>query len=59
VGDRGRAHVFNLEGKLVTSIRYNPEVIEKRRQQGIWKPAAAEVVRTVRERLEAVAATEG
>lgn len=59
VGDRGRAHVFNLEGKLVTSIRYNPEVIEKRRQKGIWKPAAAEVVRTVRERLEAVAAAEG
>jgi hypothetical protein len=56
VGDRGRAHVFNLAGKLVTSVRYNPAVIEKRRRDGIWRPAAAEEVRTVRERVEAVAA---
>jgi len=52
VGDRGRAHVFSLAGKLVTSVRYNPAVIEKRRQNGLWRPAAAEEVRTVRERLE-------
>jgi hypothetical protein len=54
VGDRGRAHVFSLEGKLVTSIRYNPESIEKRRQRGIWRPAAAHEVSAVRERLAAV-----
>jgi hypothetical protein len=53
VGDRGRAHVFSLAGKLVTSVRYNPAVIEKRRQNGLWRPAAVEEVRTVRERLEA------
>jgi hypothetical protein len=53
VGDRGRAHVFNLAGKLVTSVRYNPASIEKRRQTGLWRPAAAEEVRTVRERVEA------
>ncbi len=53
VGDRGRAHVFSLAGKLVTSVRYNPAIIEKRRQNGLWRPAAAEEVRTVRERLEA------
>ena len=23
-GERGRAHVFSPEGKLVTSVRYNP-----------------------------------
>lgn len=56
VGDRGRAHVFNLAGKLVTSVRYNPAAIEKRRQTGIWRLAAAEEVRTVRERVTAVAA---
>jgi hypothetical protein len=56
VGDRGRAHVFNLAGKLVTSVRYNPESIEKRRKNGLWRPAAAEEVQTVRERVEAVAA---
>lgn len=52
VGDRGRAHVFNREGKLVTSIRYNPASIEKRRQNGIWRPAAKEEVEGVRMRLE-------
>jgi hypothetical protein len=52
VGDRGRAHVFNREGKLVTSIRYNPAVIEKRRQNGMWRPAAREEVDEVRARLE-------
>lgn len=52
VGDRGRAHVFNKEGKLVTSIRYNPAVIEKRRQNGMWRPAAREEVDEVRQRLD-------
>ncbi|HKI01904.1 MAG TPA: hypothetical protein VKK31_07995 [Thermoanaerobaculia bacterium] len=56
VGDRGRAHVFSLAGKLVTSVRYNPAVIEKRRQNGMWRPAAAEEIRKVREQVEAVAA---
>jgi hypothetical protein len=56
VGDRGRAHVFNLAGKLVTSVRYNPGVIEKRRKNGLWRPAAAEEVRKVRAQVEAVAA---
>ena len=55
VGDRGRAHVFNREGKLVTSIRYNPAAIEKRRQNGIWRPAAKEEVEGVRMRLETAA----
>jgi hypothetical protein len=52
VGDRGRAHVFNREGKLVTSIRYNPAVIEKRRHNGMWRPAAREEVDEVRQRLD-------
>jgi hypothetical protein len=56
VGDRGRAHVFNLAGKLVTSVRYNPAVIEKRRNNGVWRLAAAEEIRKVREQVEAVAA---
>ena len=56
VGDRGRAHVFNLAGKLVTSVRYNPAIIEKRRQNGVWRRAAVEEIRKVREQVEAVAA---
>lgn len=53
VGDRGRAHVFNREGKLVTSIRYNPAQIEKRRQNGMWRLAARDEVEGVRQRLAA------
>lgn len=56
VGDRGRAHVFNLAGKLVTSVRYNPAIIEKRRNNGVWRLAAAEEIRKVREQVGAVAA---
>lgn len=51
VGDRGRAHVFSQEGKLVTSVRYNPAAIEKRRQNGVWRRAAAEEVEMLRARL--------
>jgi hypothetical protein len=53
VGDRGRAHLFSLEGKLVTSVRYNPASIEKRRQSGLWRPAAEEEVRSLKTRLAA------
>jgi hypothetical protein len=53
VGDRGRAHVFNQQGKLVTSVRYNPASIEKRRQNGLWRPGAAEELRSLRERVAA------
>jgi hypothetical protein len=53
---RGRAHVFNLAGKLVTSVRYNPAAIEKRRQNGVWRPAAADEIRKVREQIRAAVA---
>ena len=46
LGDKGRAHVFNFAGKLVTSIRYNPESIERRRRRDLWRPASgAEIAR--------------
>ncbi|HET9226703.1 MAG TPA: hypothetical protein VFR31_08550 [Thermoanaerobaculia bacterium] len=53
VGDRGRAHVFSREGKLVTSIRYNPAAIEKRRQNGVWRRAAKEEVEAISTLLSA------
>lgn len=48
LGDRGRAHVFNDIGKLVTSIRYTPESIERKRERGIWRPATTAEVQTLR-----------
>jgi hypothetical protein len=52
IGERGRAHVFSLAGKLVTSVRYNPDSIERRRDKGIWRRAAAAEVEAVRLRLQ-------
>lgn len=51
LGDRGRTHVFNREGKLVTSVRYNPAAIERRRQNGVWRLAAAQEIQDLRQRL--------
>ncbi|TNF70469.1 MAG: hypothetical protein EP299_14010 [Acidobacteria bacterium] len=52
LGDRGRAHVFNQAGKLVTSIRYSPYSIERRRKNGIWRPATSAEIRAFKEHLE-------
>ncbi len=39
LGSHGRAHIFNRSARLVTSIRYSPDAIDKRRRRGVWKPA--------------------
>ncbi|MEJ2084751.1 MAG: hypothetical protein P8Y44_03625 [Acidobacteriota bacterium] len=39
LGANGRAHIFNRSARLVTSIRYSAESIERRRRSGAWKPA--------------------
>ena len=39
LGANGRAHIFNRSARLVTSIRYSTESIERRRRSGAWKPA--------------------
>lgn len=58
LGERGRAHVFNDAGKLVTSIRYNPAAIDRRRQRGLWRPADKERVSALRQRVASRAAGE-
>jgi hypothetical protein len=58
VGERGRAHVFSPAGKLVTSVRYTPAAIEKRRQRGLWRPAGAEELERLRASLEAAASAD-
>lgn len=54
LGDRGRTHVFNQDGKLVTSVRYDPASIEKRRNKGIWRPAGDGEVAALREKAMAL-----
>ncbi|MCP4662812.1 MAG: hypothetical protein GY856_46055 [bacterium] len=51
LGERGRAHVFNSDGRLVTSIRYSPESIERKKSQEIWRPASADEVMTLRKKV--------
>lgn len=48
LGERGRAHLFSLTGKLVTSVRYPPKTIEHRRESGIWRTAAVAEVEALR-----------
>ncbi len=44
LGERGRAHVFNREGRHVTSIRYTQGALDKRRERGFWRPAKPEEI---------------
>lgn len=48
LGERGRAHVFNRQGKIVTSVRYSTDAIEKRRAGGRWKPLPKDEVAALR-----------
>lgn len=48
LGERGRAHVFNPKGKLVTSIRTNPDAVARKQKKGTWRPASAEQVAELR-----------
>jgi len=51
IGDRGRTHVFNPSGRLVTSIRYSPTAIEKRLQRGLWKAATHDQIGALRKQV--------
>ena len=51
VGDRGRAHIFNDSGRLVTSIRYSPTAIERRQKKGIWKPASDDQIGALKKQV--------
>jgi|CXWL01.1.fsa_nt_gi hypothetical protein len=59
LGERGRAHVFSPAGKLVTSVRYPAGTTEKRRERGLWRPAAADEIRALREKVEGTQSAEG
>jgi hypothetical protein len=52
LGDRGRAHVFNQAGKLVTSIRCSPFSIERRRKNGIWRQATSAEIEAFKRHAE-------
>jgi hypothetical protein len=39
LGERGRTHFFTPEGRLVSSVRYSREAIERKRKAGLWRGA--------------------
>lgn len=41
-GDRGRMHFYTAEGRLVSSVRYSREAIERKRKLGLWRPSTPE-----------------
>lgn len=51
LGDRGRAHVFNDSGRLVTSLRFDGASVERRKHRGIWRPAARDSAHELRRRV--------
>ncbi|MEE8523363.1 MAG: hypothetical protein V3T72_05485 [Thermoanaerobaculia bacterium] len=48
LGERGRAHVWSPAGKLVTSIRYSADSIERKKNNEIWRPAKEEEIAGLR-----------
>ena len=48
LGEKGRAHVFNREGRLVTSLRHSPDAIARRQKRGTWRPAREDEVAGLR-----------
>ena len=53
LGERGRTHFFSPEGRLVSSVRYSRDAVERKRSQGLWRPASAGEIEHLRARLEA------
>ena len=38
-GARGRIHFYTPAGRLVSSVRYSRDAIEKKRKLGLWRPS--------------------
>ncbi len=53
LGDRGRTHFFASDGRLVSSVRYSRDAIERKRKAGLWRDASAGEIEGLREVLEA------
>jgi hypothetical protein len=51
LGDRGRTHFFTPEGRLVSSVRYSRDAIERKRKAGLWRPLAAAQAAAMKEAL--------
>jgi len=51
LGDRGRTHFFTSEGRLMSSVRYSRDAIERKRRTGVWRAIAEAEARAARQAL--------
>ena len=57
-GPRGRTHFFTGDGKLVSSVRYSRDAVERKRKLGMWSVAAPEPAQRLLEILRSGAEVE-
>jgi hypothetical protein len=50
-GDRGRTHFFTADGRLVSSVRYSRDAIERKRKLGVWRAAEPSQAEALLEKL--------
>ena len=58
-GSRGRMHFYTPEGRLVSSVRYSRDAIERKRKLGIWRSASAAEAASLSARITASAGPGG
>jgi hypothetical protein len=51
LGDRGRTHFFTAEGRLVSSVRYSRDAIERKLKSELWRPAPDDLLVDFRSKL--------
>ena len=51
LGDRGRAHFFTPDGRLVSSVRYSREEIDRKLKTERWRPAPVALAHEFRGKL--------
>lgn len=51
LGERGRTHFFTNEGRLVSSVRYSRDAIERKRKLGFWRSATPGEAAALREKI--------
>jgi len=51
LGERGRTHFFTVEGRLVSSVRYSKDAIERKIKTELWRPAPEDLLEAFRSKL--------
>jgi hypothetical protein len=59
IGPRSRVHIFNDQGKHITSVVYPGETVRRRTVQGKWRTAPPSVVQGFRDALTRLANSNG